>query len=116
MACVCTMATGFAQKKTVAPPTPAHLTADTAKPKKAANPLADKTKSSKRTDGLFSVYQDTATGSMQLYVKKNQLGKEYIYQSFSINGPTSMFLHQSMHRATFAFKVEKAFDKLEFAR
>ena len=116
MACVCTMATGFAQKKTVAPPTPAHLTADTAKPKKAANPLADKTKTSKKTDGMFVVYQDTATGSMQLYVKKDQLGKEYIYQSFSINGPTSMFLHQSMHRATFAFKVQKAFDKLEFSR
>ena len=116
LACVCAMATGFAQKKTVAPPTPAHLTADTSKPKKAVNPIADKTKTSKKTDGLFSVYQDTATGSMQLYVKKNQLGKEYIYQSFSINGPTSMFLHQSMHRATFAFKVQKAFDKLEFSR
>lgn len=116
LACVCTMATGYAQKKAVAPPTPAHLTADTAKPKKPANPLADKTKSSKKTDGLFAVYQDTATGSMQLYVKKNQLGKEYIYQSFSLNGPTQLFLHQSMHRATFAFKVQKAFDKLEFSR
>ena len=116
MACVCTMATGYAQKKAVAPPTPAHLSADTAKPKKAANPLADKTKSSKKTDGLFAVYQDTANGSMQLYVRKDQLGKEYIYQSFSLNGPTSMFLHQSMHRATFAFRVQKAFDKLEFSR
>jgi hypothetical protein len=116
MACVCTLATGYAQKKAVAPPTPAHLSADTAKPKKAANPLADKTKSSKKTDGLFAVYQDTANGSMQLYVRKDQLGKEYIYQSFSLNGPTSMFLHQSMHRATFAFRVQKAFDKLEFSR
>jgi hypothetical protein len=116
LACACTLATGYAQKKTAAPPTPSHLTADSAKPKKPANPLADKTKSSKKTDGLFTLFQDTATGSIQLYVKKDQLGKEYIYQSFSINGPTSMFLHQGMHRATFAFKVKKAFDKLEFSR
>ena len=65
---------------------------------------------------MFTVYQDTATGTLQLYVKKDQLGKEYIYQSFSINGPNSLFLNQSMHRQTFVFKVQKAFDKLEFVR
>ncbi len=64
---------------------------------------------------MFTLYQDTATGSVQLYVKKDQLTKEYIYQSFSISGPTQFFLNQSMHRATFVFKVRKAFDKLEFS-
>lgn len=49
-------------------------------------------------------------------MSKNQLGKEFIYQSFSISGPTQFFLNQSMHRATFVFKVQKAFDKLEFSR
>jgi hypothetical protein len=53
---------------------------------------------------------------VQLYIKKSQLGKEYIYQSFSISGPTQFFLNQSMHRVTFVFKVQKAFDKLEFSR
>ncbi|MGI8598407.1 MAG: hypothetical protein ACR2KB_04040 [Chitinophagaceae bacterium] len=103
---------GYSQKKgkTVAPPPPPQLTADTAKAKKSANPLADKTKSSRKSDGLFTFYQDTATGGLQLFVKKDQLGKEYIYQSFSINGPTSLYLNQSMHRANFVFKIEKAFD------
>lgn len=90
---------------------------DSVKPKKPA-PLSitDKVKSSKKTEGLFIVYQDTASGSMQLYVKKDQLGKEFIYQSFSISGPTSLYLNQSMHRSNFVFTVHKSFDKLEFTR
>jgi hypothetical protein len=97
------------KKTTTAPPS-----ADTAKKKPAG--ISDKVKSSKKIGGLFTVYQDTATGSVQLYVKKDQLGKEYIYQSFSISGPTSLYLNQSMHRATMVFKVQKSFDKLEFSR
>lgn len=95
--------------------------ADTAK--KATTPPAppkpsvtDKVKSSKKSEGLFTLYQDTATGSVQLYVKKSQLGKEYIYQSFSLGGPTSLFLHQNMIRITWVFKVKKSFDKLEFSQ
>jgi len=78
--------------------------------------VADKVKSSKKTEGLFTIYQDTATGSVQMYVKKNQLGKEYIYQSFSMGGPTSLFLHQNMIRTTWVFKIRKVFDKLEFSQ
>ena len=107
--------TGYAQKKDKSVTVTPTQAPDSTKPKKP-NGLAEKTKSSKRSDGLFSVYQDTATGALQLYVKKDQLGKEYIYQSFSLNGPTSMYLNQSMHRANFIFKVEKAFDKIEFTR
>ncbi|MBL7744398.1 MAG: zinc-dependent metalloprotease [Chitinophagaceae bacterium] len=101
----------YAQPKTTAVPP-----ADTAKKKPAPAGITDKVKSSKKTGGLFTLYQDTATGSVQLYIKKDQLGKEFIYQSFSISGPTALFLNQSMHRATIVFKVQKAFDKLEFSR
>ncbi|HUP12464.1 MAG TPA: zinc-dependent metalloprotease, partial [Niastella sp.] len=93
--------------------TPPPVT-DTAKKKPAG--ITDKVKSSRKVEGLFTLYQDTANGSVQLYVKKNQLGKEYIYQSFSISGPNQLYLNQSMHRATLVFKIEKAFDKLEFSR
>jgi hypothetical protein len=105
---------GFAQDKSK-PPTsiPVADTAKPAAPKKAG--ITDKVKSSRKVDGLFTVYQDTATGSVQLYIKKNQLGKEFIYQSYSLNGPTSLFLHRNMHRANLAFRVNKVYDKLEFA-
>ena len=82
-------------------------------PKKDAT-LAEKVKTSRKSAGLFTVYQDTVTGSVQLYIRKDQIGKEVIYQSFSLNGPTSLTLNQSMHRANAVFKIVKAFDKLEF--
>lgn len=92
---------------------------DTSKPAVPPAPkkptVAEKVKGYQKHEGLFTVYQDTTTGSVQLYIKKNQLGKEFIYQSFSISGPTSLFLNQSMHRNTAVYKVQKAFDKLEFS-
>lgn len=109
------MLTAAAQNKPTVPATPATTLMDTSKAKKPAG-ITDKIKSSKKIDGLFTLYQDTVTGGVQLYIKKSQLGKDYIYQSFSISGPTQFFLNQSMHRATFAFKVQKAYDKLEFSR
>lgn len=102
----------FAQKTAATPPI-AKNPGDSAKAKKQT--VAEKVKSSTKSEGLFTVYQDTVTGSVQLYIKKDQLGKEFIYQSFSISGPTSLSLNQSMHRSTEVFKVQKSFDKLEFA-
>src|SRR5258706_16158327 len=89
--------------------------ADSSKPKKSAG-ITDKIKGSRKMEGLFTIYQDTATGSVQLYVEKKQVNKEYIYHSFSLNGPTSLFLNQNMHRINLAFRIQKSFDKIEFAR
>ena len=90
---------------------------DSSKPAAVKKPgITEKVKSSKKSEGLFTLYQDTATGSVQLYVRKGQLDKEYIYQSFSINGPTALFLNQSMHRLTFVFKIQKFFDRLEVSQ
>lgn len=96
------------------PPAKSALdSAKTAAPKKPT--VAEKTKGNKKIEGLFTLYQDTATGSLQMYVRKDQLEKEFIYQSFSISGPTTLFLNQSMHRNTAVYKIKRAFDKLEFS-
>ncbi len=99
----------------VAVPPGTKITIDSSKaaPPKKVN-ISEKTKGTKKNEGLFTLYQDTATGSVQLYIRKDQLGKEYVYQSFSISGPTQFFLNQSMHRSNEVFKIAKAFDKLEF--
>lgn len=99
------------------PPTAgAPAAADTAKkaPSKPAG-ITDKVKASKKHAGLFTIYQDTATGSTQVFVRKDQMNKEFIYQSFSLAGPTNLFLNQSMHRSNFIFAIRKVFDKIEFA-
>lgn len=115
----CLLSTGaFAQKKKKKDKTPVAVTDTTKKtPPVPAKPpgVSEKTKSSKKRDGLFTVYQDTATGSAQLYIKKDQLGKDFIYQSFSMGGPTTLYLNQNMIRATFIFQISKSYDKLSFA-
>lgn len=78
--------------------------------------IEDKVKGTAKNEGLFTLYQDTTKGTVQLYIRKDQLGKEFIYQSFSMGGPTSLFLNQNMIRVTWVFKVQKAFDKLEFSQ
>ncbi len=78
--------------------------------------ITEKIKSSKKIDGLFTLYKDTVTGNLQMYVKKDQLGKSYIYQSFSMGGPTTLFLNQNMIRSTILFHISKADDKIEFLR
>lgn len=80
----------------------------------AKTTLADKIKASKQIDGLFRLYRDTTTGSLQMYISKNQLGKDYIYQSFSMGGPTTLFLNQNMIRSTMLFNIKKVDDKIEF--
>jgi Met-zincin/Domain of unknown function (DUF5117) len=88
--------------------------ADTTKPKKET--LADKVKSSRKTEGLFTLYQDTSSGSVHMYIKNDQLGKEFIYQSFSMGGPAQLFLNQNMLRETWVFSIQKKHNKIEFAR
>ena len=106
----------FSQNNPPANPAAKTDTTKKAPPPPAKPTVAEKVKSSKKTDGLFTLYQDTATGSVQMYVKKNQLGKEYIYQSFSMGGPTSLFLNQNMIRTTWVVRIKKNFDKLEFSQ
>lgn len=106
------LATGaFAQKKKKA-----LAMADSLKKAQVIPPkpiLKDKIKSSKKIDGLFTMYRDTVTGSLQMYVKKDQIGKDYIYQSFSMGGPTALYLNQNMIRTTWLFQVQKSDDKIE---
>ena len=102
-----------AQQSPTSAAKPAADTTKPAAPKKQT--VADKTKGNKKIEGLFTVYQDTVTGSLQMYIRKDQLDKEFIYQSFSISGPTTLFLNQSMHRNTAVYKIRRAFDKLEFS-
>ncbi len=109
-ACLLYGAETFAQAKPAAAPA-----ADTTKKAPPKANVADKVKTSKKHAGLFTLYQDTVTGSVQMYVRKDQLNKDFIYQSFSLAGPSSLFLHQSMHRANLVFKMKKQYDKIEFS-
>ena len=51
-----------------------------APPKKKGKSIKSLTKSSKKIEGLFTIFQDTVTGSVKLLVKKEQLNKDFIYK------------------------------------
>jgi hypothetical protein len=78
--------------------------------------IADKVKKSRKIEGLFTFYQDTITGKLQMYVRNDQISQEFIYQSFSMGGPPALFLNQNMLRQTWVFRIDKLFDKVHFTR
>lgn len=78
--------------------------------------IAEKVKGSKKIPGLFTLYQDTITGKVKLYITNEQLKKDFIYQSFSMGGPPELFLNQNMIRETWIFSIVRNYDKIRFIR
>jgi len=78
--------------------------------------IEDQVKSCKKIPGFITVYQDTATGRIKIYLLKKQLNEEFLYQSFSMGGPADLFLNQNMIRETWLFKVRKNFERLDWMR
>src|ERR1044072_5021310 len=76
--------------------------------------IADKIKSCKKIDGLFPLYQDTANGSVFMLVKKDQLDKEYIYFSYTVDGVVAAGHFRGSFRDNKLFTIRRYFDKIEF--
>lgn len=87
-----------------------------AKPaKKKAKTITELVKSSKKIDGLFTIYQDTITGSIQMIISDDQINKEFIYFSQIANGVMDAGrIIRGSYRGSKVFKIEKYFDKIEF--
>ncbi|TYA71990.1 zinc-dependent metalloprotease [Seonamhaeicola marinus] len=71
-------------------------------------------KKSKKIEGLFTIYQDTITGSLQMVISEDQIGKEYIYFSQIADGVVDARANRGSYRGSKVFKIEKYFDKIEF--
>ena len=82
--------------------------------KKKEKSIKDLTKSSKKIEGLFTIYQDTITGSVKLLVKEDQLNKDFIYFSQIADGVTEAGAFRGAFRGNSVFQVKKYFNKLEF--
>lgn len=71
-------------------------------------------KSSKEIDGLFKIYQDTITGSLQMIIKESQLGNEYIYFTQVADGVMDAGRFRGSYGGSKVFKIDKYFNKIEF--
>ncbi|WP_248722894.1 zinc-dependent metalloprotease [Seonamhaeicola sp. ML3] len=93
----------------------ANTTALAPKPKTTKKKsIADLVKKSKKIEGLFTIYQDTTNGSLQMLISENQIGKEYIYFSQIADGVLEGKANRGSYRGSKIFKIEKYFDKIEF--
>ncbi|TVZ57102.1 uncharacterized protein DUF5117 [Lutibacter sp. Hel_I_33_5] len=82
--------------------------------KKKTKTIADLTKSSKKIEGLFTIYQDTVTGATKMLVKKEQLDKDFIYFAQIADGITAVRAFRGAYRGSSIFNVKKYFNKIEF--
>ena len=83
-------------------------------PKEKEKSIKDLTKSSKKIEGLFTIYQDTVTGAVKLLVKKEQLNKDFIYFSQIADGVTEAGAFRGAFQGNSVFQLKKYFNKLDF--
>ncbi|OBQ52551.1 zinc-dependent metalloprotease [Tamlana sp. s12] len=77
--------------------------------------IADLTKSSKKSEGLFTIYQDSITGSIKMLISDDQIGKEFIYFSQVADGVMDAGrINRGSYKGSKVFKIEKYFNKIEF--
>jgi len=91
-----------------------ELTAKKKNPKKKSKTIQELTKSSKKIEGLFTIFQDTITGTTKLLVKKEQLDKDFIYFSQIADGVTEAGQFRGSFKGSSVFQVKKYFNKIEF--
>lgn len=76
--------------------------------------ITEVTKKCKLYKGLFSVYQDTTNGGLFMLVKKDQIGKDFIYWSYAIDGTVATGNYRGAFRDNKTFKVTRYFNRIEF--
>lgn len=74
-------------------------------------------KSSKKIEGLFTMYQDTLTGALQMVISQQQLDKDFIHFAQISDGimDAGRFL-RGMYGDSQIFQINKYFNKLEFIK
>jgi len=88
-----------------------------AKKKKSKSPfkkIKEVTKKCSKSEGLFSIYQDTTNGKLYLEIDENQFSKEYIYFSYVENGMVDVGAFRGSYRGSKIFKMNRYFDRIEF--
>jgi hypothetical protein len=76
--------------------------------------LAELIKGSTKYPGLFTIYQDTSTGALQMVVRQDQLGREFIYFSVTDEGALPAGSFRGAFGPNNVFAVRKSFNRIEF--
>jgi len=103
-----------AQKKKKKKKGDTEMPANPAPKKEKEKKISDLIKSSKEIDGLFKIYQDTITGSLQMVISEDQINKEFIHFNQIANGVIDAGRFRGAYGGSKVFKINKYFNKIEF--
>jgi hypothetical protein len=76
--------------------------------------IASVTRGARKFDGLFTMYQDTASGSIHMLVPKDKIGKEFIYFTQVVDAPTVAGRFRGMFGENNVFSLRRHFNRVEF--
>ncbi|CAN5314896.1 zinc-dependent metalloprotease [soil metagenome] len=65
-------------------------------------------------DGLFTVYQDTTSGSLHMIVPKDKVGKEFIYFTYAVDAPVTAGRFRGAFGSNNVFTIRRHFNRVEF--
>ena len=70
--------------------------------------IEELTKSSKKIEGLFTIYQDTVTAEVKMVLKEEQFQKEFIYFSQIADGILEAGSFRGSYRGSILFEIKKS--------
>lgn len=76
--------------------------------------IADLTRSSTRYEGLFTIFQDTVTGTTRMLIREDQIGQEFIYWSYTVDGVTDANRFRGQFGENKVFRVDRDFNRISF--
>jgi hypothetical protein len=71
------------------------------------------TRKFKKKEGLFTLYQDTTTGTTYMVIKKEQIDKEFIYFCHTVDGISAAGHYRGNFRDNKIISIRKYFNKID---
>ncbi len=93
---------------------PAPVTVVPAPPKKKT--IADVTKNCDEIKGLFNLHRDRENGTVYLFVRKDQMEKEFIYFTHTVEGVLAAGHNRGQFHDETVFVMKRSYDKVEFVK
>jgi hypothetical protein len=85
-----------------------------ASPTPTKKTVADLVKNTDTFNGLFRLYRNRETGAVHLYVRKDQLEREFIYFSHVVDGVAGAGRNRGQFGDATIFVIKRHFEKIEF--
>ncbi len=75
--------------------------------------ITEKVQTAKKIEGLFTMYQDTVSGSVMMIIKEDQIGREYIHFVHTLDGVVAAGHFRGAYRGSKILSVQKYFNKIQ---